>query len=524
LDRPAHFGNKLFAICPAESVIGRYIFYYCLDRTFQHEFRKVTAGIIGGVSLSKFREIPVPLPSPPEQRDVVAILDEAFDGIAAAAANAKRNIGNARELFSAELKKLFDGLQDVEQLRLSSAAITFARGKSRHRPRNDPCLYGGQYPFIQTGDVRNADRWVNKSTKNYNEHGLAQSKLWPAGTICITIAANIAETAILGFDACFPDSIIGMIVDPKRTTSEYVLYMLEFYREILKERGQGSAQNNINVATFETEFFPFPARDRQDNIVLKLNELSAEIGKLEKVYTRKLTVLAELKHSFLARAFSGDLSSAGRTATARAGADATPFATPEHVANVIVLGFWRHELAGRQNTFGRVKAQKFLHSVECIGGVDLGRQPMKDAAGPNDSAHMRKAEDWAKRHQFFEFVPRGRGYEFRKLARYQNMLSRASDALKPIEDVLKQVNDLLAPMDSERAEIFATVHAAWNNLILDGVTTTDNRIVREAREDWHSGKRKIPERKFHDMIGFIRKKGLVPDGTAKRVGGQGTLF
>ena len=83
------------------------------------------------------------------------------------------------------------------------------RGKSRHRPKNDPWLLGGQYPFVQTGDIRKAETWLRKFEDTYSEFGLAQSRLWPAGTLCITIAANIADTAILGFDACFPDSVVG---------------------------------------------------------------------------------------------------------------------------------------------------------------------------------------------------------------------------------------------------------------------------------------------------------------------------
>ncbi len=82
------------------------------------------------------------------------------------------------------------------------------RGKSKHRPRNDPILYGGKYPFIQTGDVKHSPFYVTTHSVTYNEKGLAQSKLWPKGTLCITIAANIAETAILSYPACFPDSIV----------------------------------------------------------------------------------------------------------------------------------------------------------------------------------------------------------------------------------------------------------------------------------------------------------------------------
>ena len=84
---------------------------------------------------------------------------------------------------------------------------TLQRGRSRHRPRYALHLYGGNYPFIQTGEIREARKYVRNFEQTYNEAGLEQSKLWPKGTLCITIAANIAELGVLAFDACFPDSV-----------------------------------------------------------------------------------------------------------------------------------------------------------------------------------------------------------------------------------------------------------------------------------------------------------------------------
>lgn len=87
------------------------------------------------------------------------------------------------------------------------------RGKSRHRPRNAAFLYGGSYPFFQTGDIKAANLLLTEYTQTYSEEGLAQSKLWKPGTLCITIAANIAESAILGIEGCFPDSVVGFVAD-----------------------------------------------------------------------------------------------------------------------------------------------------------------------------------------------------------------------------------------------------------------------------------------------------------------------
>jgi type I restriction enzyme S subunit len=253
--------------------------------------------------------VPVQVPRcAEEQRRIVAILDEAFEGISTAKGNAEKNLQNARELFESKLYALLG--QDVvgwPRKTLREVSIDFGRGKSKHRPRNDPKLYGGPYPFIQTGDVRGAEHLITEYTQTYSDAGLAQSKLWPRGTLCITIAANIAETGVLDFDACFPDSVIGVVVDKSQTSSKYLEYMLQTVKADLKAKGKGSAQDNINLATFENERVPFPDVDSQARIVSLLDDLSAEVQRLEDLFARRLTALDELKKSLLHQAFSGGL-------------------------------------------------------------------------------------------------------------------------------------------------------------------------------------------------------------------------
>ncbi|EKO3657030.1 restriction endonuclease subunit S, partial [Vibrio metschnikovii] len=161
---------------------------------------------------------------------------------------------------------------DVEWKTLDEVALDFGRGKSKHRPRNDPSLYGGDIPFIQTGDIRNAAHTIQEYSQTYSELGLKQSKLWPKGTLCITIAANIAETSILGFDACFPDSVIGFVANPEETSSSYVEYLLSSIKTQLEEKGQGSAQSNINLGTFQNLKLPFPSITEQERIVTILDK------------------------------------------------------------------------------------------------------------------------------------------------------------------------------------------------------------------------------------------------------------
>ena len=122
-----------------------------------------------------------------------------------------------------------------------------SRGRSRHRPRDAAHLYGGAYPFIQTGDVKHAGLYLTEYHQTYSDAGLVQSRLWPAGTLCITIAANIAETSILGVDACFPDSIIGFIPDQDKADARFIKYLFDAaLKNKYKSFTQGVAQDNLS--------------------------------------------------------------------------------------------------------------------------------------------------------------------------------------------------------------------------------------------------------------------------------------
>jgi type I restriction enzyme S subunit len=122
----------------------------------------------------------------------------------------------------------------------------FGRGVSKHRPRNAPELLGGIYPLIQTGEVAAANLYITSYDNTYSEIGFQQSKMWDRGTLCITIAANIAKTAILGFDACFPDSVVGFNANEK-TCNIFIHYWFSFFQAILESQAPESAQKNINL-------------------------------------------------------------------------------------------------------------------------------------------------------------------------------------------------------------------------------------------------------------------------------------
>lgn len=291
-------------ILPKENIALDYLNYSLMSV----DFKKYVAGAaIPHIYFKDYKNEPFLWMPLPEQQRIVSIIDKAFIGIEKAKANAEQNLKNAKELFESYLQWVFDN-RNWETKTLKDVAKVFGRGKSKHRPRNWEGLYGGDYPFIQTGEVRNANKFITEYTQTYNEVGLAQSKLWNKGTICITIAANIAETAILDFDACIPDSIIGFEVDEKKADLNFAYYLLQYFKTELQELGKGSAQDNINLGTFENKYFPFPPLKEQQLIVHQLDALRAETQKLEAVYKKKLEDLEELKKSILHKAFTGELS------------------------------------------------------------------------------------------------------------------------------------------------------------------------------------------------------------------------
>lgn len=157
-----------------------------------------------------------------------------------------------------------------------------SRGRSKHRPRNDPSLFGGKYPFIQTADVKSANFYITEYDSTYNEKGLEQSRLWKPGTLCITIAANIADTGILAIDACFPDSVMGFIPYDGVADVRFVKYCFDILQQDCKKISQGTAQDNLSWEKLSTIRFPTPSIAIQQKIADILSAYDALIENNQK--------------------------------------------------------------------------------------------------------------------------------------------------------------------------------------------------------------------------------------------------
>lgn len=521
LNERACIGRGLAAIRPSERIDRNFLFYNLLMR--EPEIAGTEGAVFASINRSEIAALEICSPPIEEQRGIVTILHGAFAAIATATTNAEKNLLNARELFEAEL----------------DAVIEEARGKFPGRALADHCrrvtvghvgpmkdrYQSSGIPFLRSQNVRPFQielAGVAFIDKKFDAE-LAKSRLTPGDVA-------VVRTGYPGTAAVIPETLPGcncadlVIIRPGADLDPH--YLAAFLNSNLGKRmiaGNlvGAAQKHFNVGAAKNVPIPLPPLVAQQHFARRVEEMRRMSDRIANIYQAKLAHLAALKQSLLHRAFAGELSERAIALPATANDN---FATPEFAAQILAFAHSRHVGLGRAANFGHVKAQKTLHAVEAIGGLDLGRQPIKDAAGPNDFAHMRQAEHWARQEGFFEFVERANGgYDFRQLQNYERLLGDAKQKLERAGATATRAVELLVDMDSEFAEIVVTTHAAWNNLILDQARITDDAIVQAARDDWHQDKLRYDKSRFHDAIRFIRSNGIEPNGSAKRVGGQESL-
>ena len=175
------------------------------------------------------------------------------------------------------------------------------RGKFIYRPRNDPRLYGGSYPFIQTGDIASASGGILTTySQTLNERGISVSRQFPIGTIAITIAANIADTAILGIPMYFPDSVVGAVVK-KPNSIRYVELCIHRAKQKLEARAPQSAQKNINLEDLRPLLIPVPSTEEQQKIAEIIDTIDKAIALTDTHITKLKKAKAGLLHDLLTR-------------------------------------------------------------------------------------------------------------------------------------------------------------------------------------------------------------------------------
>lgn len=180
------------------------------------------------------------------------------------------------------------------------------RGKFGHRPRNDPKLYDGDYPFVQTGNVARANKYITEYTQTLNDLGRSVSEEFPAGTIVMAIAANIGDVAILTFDACFPDSLIGFNPNPDMN-QEYVYYSLSALASELDKVASQSTQQNLNIELVGNLMIPTPPETEQIIIGKYISEIEQTSSHSKEKIETLISKLMEYRTALISAVVTGKI-------------------------------------------------------------------------------------------------------------------------------------------------------------------------------------------------------------------------
>ena len=239
--------SELLPLRPDASVLNRdYLAAFLRSDSFVTWAVSKTAGAkMPRLGTKDLMNAEIPVPNIERQKEIA----EKFKKLEQLISLRKQQLAKLDELVKARFVEMFgDPVKNTMdwEIKPLSELGELNRGVSKARPRNSPELLGGPYPLIQTGEVANAKTYITSFNSTYSEKGLAQSKMWPKGTLCITIAANIAQTSILTFDACFPDSVVGFI-SRNMTNELFIHYWFSFFQKILDEQAPQVAQKNINL-------------------------------------------------------------------------------------------------------------------------------------------------------------------------------------------------------------------------------------------------------------------------------------
>ena len=180
------------------------------------------------------------------------------------------------------------------------------RGKFGHRPRNDPAFYDGEYPFIQTGDVARADKYITEYSQTLNEKGKEVSQLFPKGTLMMAIAANIGDTAILGFEAYAPDSVVGF-KPHDQIDLEFLKYSFMAALPALEQTSTQSTQANLNVERIGAVQGSFPSKGEQKKIVQYLDQLLEHYRVTENKAESTIQLMQERRTALISAAVTGKI-------------------------------------------------------------------------------------------------------------------------------------------------------------------------------------------------------------------------
>ena len=327
-------GTSVYSVCtPLIEGVNPYYYAFCVREMARSEWILALAKGIRERStdfrFAVFASQIVPFPPLPEQTAIVRFLNHADRRIQRYIRAKQKLIGLLEEQKQALIHQAVTGQIDVRtgqpypaykpsgvewlgdvpahwEVKRVKQATQVLRGKFTHRPRNDPSLYDGPYPFIQTGEVARAERAITSYRQTLNERGLAVSQMFPAGTLVMTIAANIGDVAVLDFEACFPDSVVGFV--PRNDIErDFLYYVFRAMRPELLREAPVNTQGNLNVDRIGSRGIAVAPAREQKLIVRQIETSTAGLNTATTRAKREIELLHEYRTRLIADVVTGKL-------------------------------------------------------------------------------------------------------------------------------------------------------------------------------------------------------------------------
>lgn len=298
-----------YTIFETNNVDKKFIYYFYLNLDSNKRLKPLYKGLRNTISKETFFSFNTFIPPLSEQQKIAQFLDDKTAKIDQAVALAEKQIALLKEHkqiliqnavtrgLNPDVPLKDSGVEwigkvpehwDIKKIKYLTKIY---RGKFGHRPRNDPALYGGIYPFVQTGDVARANKYITNYTQTLNEKGIKVSQLFPQGALVMAIAANIGDVAILDFEAYAPDSIVGFTPN-KEISLKFLYYCFITLAEELKRTAIQNTQANLNIERIGSIRSVYPNIEEQIQIT---NYLDIQIGKIDQTIALKTAHIEKLK-------------------------------------------------------------------------------------------------------------------------------------------------------------------------------------------------------------------------------------
>jgi type I restriction enzyme, S subunit len=303
------FGSSEYIVFRPRPALNReYLYYYLSREVFRVEGAARMSGAVGHKRVAKefIEGYPIPVPPLPEQRRIVDILDEAFEGIATAKANAEKNLQNARALFESHLQSVFTQHGD------GWAETTLGEAYDvRDGTHDSPKYHATGYPLITSKNLKREGLSFDDvrliSQQDYTK--INERSAVHKGDVLFAMIGTIGNPTLVEVKPNFAIKNVALFKIPEGQSGSFLKHYLDSGRVISKmmTEAKGTTQKFVGLGYLRSFPIRLPSRATQLEIVEELNEISDETQRLASVYEGKLDALDALKKSLLHRAFTGQL-------------------------------------------------------------------------------------------------------------------------------------------------------------------------------------------------------------------------